>query len=317
MCEENTVTVEADYRRIKFFLFFVMATKNPSFSLDDFAKALNQEGYDLRKGQVVRGQVYEYSSDGAYIDIKGAKSPGFIPKKEISIAEVEDISEILPLKEEREFLIIRDQNADGQVLLSIRQLAIKQVWDDLIEAQQKGQTLQARVTGVNRGGVTVDVLSLRGFIPRSHLLEKDNLDSLVDQSLTVNILELDQDKNKIVFSQRLASQSLGFSQLEVGQLAEGKVASVKPFGVFVDIEGVTGLIHIKEVSQKYVDSLPELFPVGQIVKAMVIDLDEGRQRISLSTRILENYPGEVVEKLSEVMDSAEARAERAKKLIPS
>lgn len=292
-----------------------MATKNPSFSLDDFAKALDQQNYDLHKGQIVKGQVESYTSDGAYIDIKGAKSPGFIPKKEISVVEVEDISEILPLKEERDFLIIREQNADGQILLSIRQLEMKQIWDQLLDAQNGSQSLQARVTGVNRGGVTVEVHSLRGFIPRSHLLEKDDLDSLVDQSLSVSILELDPERNKIVLSQRLASQSIGFSQLEVGQLVEGKVMGVKPFGVFVDIEGVTGLIHIKEVSQKYVDSLPTLFPVGQIIKAMVISLDEGRHRISLSTRILENYPGEVVEKLSEVMESAEARSERAKKLI--
>jgi small subunit ribosomal protein S1 len=292
-----------------------MATKNPSFSLDDFAKALDQHSYDLHKGQIVKGQVDSYTSDGAYIDIKGAKSPGFIPKKEISVAEIEDISQILPLKQERDFLIIREQNADGQILLSIRQLEIKQVWDDLIEIQNKGQSLQARVTGVNRGGVTVEVNSLRGFIPRSHLLEKDNLESLIEQSLTVTILELDVERNKVVLSQRLASQSLGFSQLEVGQLVEGKVMGVKPFGVFVDIEGVTGLIHIKEVSQKYVESLAVLFPIGEIIKAMVISLDEGRHRISLSTRVLENYPGEAVEKLSEVMESAEARAERAKKLI--
>jgi len=292
-----------------------MATKNPSFSLDDFAKALDQQNYDLHKGQIVKGQVESYTSDGAYIDIKGAKSPGFIPKKEISVVEVEDISEILPLKEERDFLIIKEQNADGQMLLSIRQLEMKQIWDQLLDAQNGGQSLQARVTGVNRGGVTVEVHSLRGFIPRSHLLEKDDLDSLVDQSLSVSILELDPERNKIVLSQRLASQSIGFSQLEVGQLVEGKVMGVKPFGVFVDIEGVTGLIHIKEVSQKYVESLPTLFPVGQIIKAMVISLDEGRHRISLSTRILENYPGEVVEKLSEVMESAEARSERARKLI--
>jgi small subunit ribosomal protein S1 len=147
------------------------------------------------------------------------------------------------------------------------------------------------------------------------LIEKDDLNSLIDQLLTVNILELDRDRNKLVFSQRMASESVSFGQLQVGQLIEGKVSSVKPFGVFVVLDGVTGLIHIKEVSQKYIDSLPNLFPVGQLVKAMIIDLEEGRRRVSLSTRLLENYPGEIVDKFPEVMDSAEARAERAKKLI--
>ncbi|EAW38301.1 S1 RNA-binding domain-containing protein [Lyngbya sp. PCC 8106] len=292
-----------------------MNTKNTSFSLDDFARALEQHDYDLQKGQVVRGQVFEYTSDGVYIDILGGKSPGFLPRKEASLADVEDLSEILPLQEEREFLVIREQNAEGQVLLSIRQLELEKVWDRLNESQQQAQSFQVRVTGMNRGGVTVDFDSLRGFIPRSHLSEKEDLNSLIDQLLTVHILELDRDRNKLVFSQRLASESVSFGQLEVGQLIEGKVSSVKPFGVFVDLDGVTGLIHIKEVSQKYIESLPTLFPVGQAVKALVIDLEEGRRRVSLSTRLLENYPGEIVEKFPEVMDSAEARAERAKKLI--
>jgi small subunit ribosomal protein S1 len=292
-----------------------MNTKNTSFSLDDFAKALEQHDYDLRKGQVVRGQIFEYASDGVYVDIIGGKSPGFLPRREASLADVEDLSEILPLREEREFLVIREQNAEGQVLLSIRQLELDQVWDRLSESQKHNQSFQVRVTGMNRGGVTVEFDSLRGFIPRSHLIEKDDLNSLIDQLLTVNILELDRDRNKLVFSQRMASESVSFGQLQVGQLIEGKVSSVKPFGVFVDLDGVTGLIHIKEVSQKYIDSLPNLFPVGQLVKAMIIDLEEGRRRVSLSTRLLENYPGEIVDKFPEVMDSAEARAERAKKLI--
>jgi small subunit ribosomal protein S1 len=292
-----------------------MATNETSFSLDDFAKALEEHNYELQKGQIVSGQVFEYGTDGAYVDIVGAKSPGFLPRKEAAVAEVEDLAEILPLKEEREFLIIRDQNADGQVLLSIRQLELQKVWNELAEAQRSGKSLPVQVTGVNRGGVTVDVNGLRGFIPRSHLLERDNLNRLIDDLLTVNIIELDRDRNKLVLSQRMATETVGFSQLELGQLVEGTVSSVKPFGVFVDLEGVTGLIHIKEVSQKFIESLADLFPVGQSVKALIIDLDEGRRRVSLSTRLLENYPGEMVEKLSEVMESAEARAERARKLI--
>jgi small subunit ribosomal protein S1 len=292
-----------------------MATNETSFSLDDFAKALEEHDYELQKGQIVSGQVFEYGTDGAYVDIVGAKSPGFLPRQEAAVADVEDLAEILPLKEEREFLIIRDQNADGQVLLSIRQLELQRVWNELAEAQRSGKSLQVQVTGVNRGGVTVDVNGLRGFIPRSHLLERDNLNRLIDDLLTVNIIELDRDRNKLVLSQRMATETVGFSQLELGQLAEGTVSSVKPFGVFVDLDGVTGLIHIKEVSQKFIESLADLFPVGQSVKALIIDLDEGRRRVSLSTRLLENYPGEMVEKSSEVMDSADARAERARKLI--
>lgn len=288
-----------------------------SFTMDDFAKALEQPqyNYEFKKGQIVTGKVNSYESEGIYVDV-GGKSLALLPFPEASLGDIEDLSEALPLQQEREFLIIREQDADGEVLLSIKQLEINQIWERLAELEAGGQSFQVRVIGTNKGGVTVDIQSLRGFVPRSHLLARDNLESLIDQVLTVNFLELDQEKKKIVMSQRLATQSAGFSKLAVGQLLEGKVVGVKPFGVFVDLEGLTGLLHITQVSQKRVDSLSTIFSQGNLVKAMIVDLDEGRKRISLSTKVLENYPGEMLEKIDEVMESADARAERARKALP-
>jgi len=285
-----------------------------SFSMDDFAKALEQHDYEFKKGQVVRGKVYNYESDGAYVDI-GGKSLAYVPLKEVSVKASGDWSEVLPLHEEMDFLIIGEQDADGQITLSRRQLEVKRLWDELTELQEEGKSLQVRVSGVNKGGVTVDVRGLRGFIPRSHLGERDDLDALIGQTLTATLLEADRDRNKLILSQREATRSAGFSQLELGQLVEGKIVSIKPFGVFVDFDGITGLLHIKQVSQSFIESLPAVFQVGQPIKAIIVGLDEGKGRISLSTRILENYPGEVLEKMAEVMDSAEARAERAKQKV--
>ncbi|MEG3897375.1 MULTISPECIES: S1 RNA-binding domain-containing protein [unclassified Microcoleus] len=285
-----------------------------SFSMDDFAKALEQHNYEFQKGQVVRGKVFEYDSNGAYVDI-GGKSSAFLPIEEAALRTVTDLSEVVPLEEEREFLIIREQDADGQVTLSLRQLQIQQAWEDLIELQETGKVLQVRVSGANKGGVTVDVQGMRGFIPRSHLVERDNMESLIGQSLSVNFLEVDREREKLVLSQRMATQSNAFTQLQIGQLVEGKVSSIKPFGVFVDLEGVSGLLHIKQVSQKYIDNLGKVFAAGQPLKALVIDLDQSRGRISLSTRVLENYPGEMVDKMADVMDTAEERSERARKTL--
>lgn len=282
--------------------------------MDDFAKALEQHNYEFQKGQVVRGKVFEYDSNGAYVDI-GGKSSAFLPIEEAALRTVTDLSEVVPLDEERDFLIIREQDADGQVTLSLRQLQIQQAWEDLIELQETGKVLQVRVSGANKGGVTVDVQGMRGFIPRSHLVERDNIESLIGQSLSVNFLEVDREREKLVLSQRMATQSNAFRDLQVGQLVEGKVSSIKPFGVFVDLEGVSGLLHIKQVSQKYIDNLGKLFAPGQPLKALVVDLDEGRGRISLSTRVLENYPGEMVDKMADVMDTAEERSERARKTL--
>ncbi|MGB3510270.1 MAG: S1 RNA-binding domain-containing protein [Microcoleaceae cyanobacterium] len=288
-----------------------------SFSMDDFAKALEQPQYDyeFKKGQIVTGKVYSYESEGVYIDI-GGKSLALLPMQEAFLGVTQDLSEALPLEQEREFLIIREQNAEGEVLVSVKQLEINQIWEKLAELETGGQSFPVRVIGTNKGGVTVDIESLRGFIPRSHLLQRENLDSLIDQLLTVNFLELNQDKNKIVLSQRLAAQSAGFSQLTVGQLIEGKAVGIKPFGVFVDLEGITGLLHITQISQKRIDSLSTIFAVGNVIQAIIVDLDEGRKRISLSTKVLENYPGEMLENMEEVMQSADARAERARKALP-
>ncbi|MGA7937367.1 MAG: S1 RNA-binding domain-containing protein [Kovacikia sp.] len=285
-----------------------------SFSMDDFAKALEQFNYEFQKGQTVSGRAVSYESDGAYIDI-GAKSLAFLPVSEASLRGVTDLSAILPLDEEREFLIVREQDGDGQVTLSLRQLEIKQLWVDLAEMQEGSQTLQVRVTGMNKGGVTVDVRGLRGFIPRSHLVERDNLEALKGTTLTASILELDQNRNKLVLSNRLATRSAVFSQLEVGQLVEGKVSSIKPFGVFVELDGTSGLLHINQISQNYVESLSALFQIGQPIKAMIANIDEGKGRISLSTKALENFPGEMLEKKEDVMAEAESRKDRARKAI--
>ncbi|MBD2499251.1 S1 RNA-binding domain-containing protein [Anabaena azotica] len=281
-----------------------------SFTMDDFAKALENHDYQFQKGQVVYGKVFQLDPDGAYVDI-GGKSSAYIPRDEASLRAVTDLAEVLPLNEELEFLIIREQNEEGQVTLSRRQLEIQHIWEKLAQLQENSQTVEVRVTGVNKGGVTVDFQTLRGFIPRSHLTERDNLEALKGKTLTAGFLEVDRNNKKLVLSQRLVARSSNFSQLEIGQLVEGKVTGIKPFGVFVDLDGLSALLHIKQVSQKFIESLEKVFQIGQTVKAVIIDLDEGKNRVAISTRALENFPGEVLENFEEVMASAEARAHRA------
>jgi len=287
---------------------------NETFSMDDFANALESYNYEFQKGQIVRGKVVSYDTNGVYVDI-GAKSLAFVPEQEVSLRGVKELSAVLPQDEEGEFLIVREQDADGQVTLSLKQLEIRKTWERLAEIQDSNQSLSVRVTGTNKGGVTVDVQGVRGFIPRSHLVERDDLESLVKTTLTATIIELDQDKKKLVLSNRLASRSAAFSQLEIGQLVEGKVSGIKPFGVFVDMNGTSGLLHINQISQKYIESLSTVFQVGQLIKAMIVNLDEGQGRISLSTKVLENYPGEILENLETVMTEAGDREARARKAV--
>jgi small subunit ribosomal protein S1 len=289
------------------------STSAEIFSMDDFAKALDAEAVSFEKDQLVRGKIHSYDSDGVYVDING-KSLAFVPAEEIVADDSADLSALLPIGDEQEFLIIREQNADGQVTLSKRQLQVRYAWSRVDEIQSNKESIQLKVTGVNKGGVTVNFQGIRGFIPRSQLVDRD-LESLVGTSIPGIIIEADKDKNKLVFSQRQATRSANFSQLELGQLVTGTIVGIKPFGAFVEFEGNTGLIYIKQVSQNRIEACEKLFTIGQEIKAMIIDLDEANGKISLSTRVLENHPGEMLENMTEVMASAEARSERAAKKL--
>jgi small subunit ribosomal protein S1 len=283
--------------------------------MEDFENALEQYDYEFQRGQVVKGKPVNYDNNGVYVDI-GAKSAAFLPLEEASLRRVTDLSVIAPLDEEREFLIVREQDADGQITLSLRQLEFKKAWERLAEVQADDRSLQVRVTGVNKGGVTVDADGLRGFIPRSHLTERNDLESLVGQSLSATILELNQSAKKLVLSNRQATRSEVINQYELGQLVTGKVSGIKPFGVFVELEGgATGLLHINQISQNFVESLNNLFTPGQLVKALIADIDTGKGRIALSIKGLEKHPGEMLEQLPQVMAEAEERYDKARKLL--
>ena len=280
-----------------------------SFSAEDFAQALSQHDYTFQVGETVWGKAVSYDNDGVYVDI-GGKAAAFLPSREVSLQATANVAEVLPLQEDREFLIIRGQDAEGQILLSIRRLKLKHLWEQLQTLQADNQTMEVRVTGMNKGGVTVDVKGLRGFIPRSHLTERENLEALQGQLLTVSFLEVDPDRKKLVLSNRLAESSTRMGEFELGQLVSGTIASIKPFGAFVDLQGVTGLLHIKEISQKYVGVLDEFLTVGDPIKVVILDLDPGRGRISLSTKVLENRPGEMLDQREQVMAEAEVRVRR-------
>ncbi|MDB9493192.1 S1 RNA-binding domain-containing protein [Spirulina major CS-329] len=294
-------------------------SSQPSFSMDDFAQALEKESYtfNFERGSVVTGKVFEYTSDGAFVDI-GGKAAGFIPIDEIAVTRVSNLEAALPQDEALEFLIIRDQDADGQVILSRRQLAIQQLWQDLEALQDEGKTLEMQVTGSNRGGLMGQVYGLRAFIPRSHLLESEKqllndgkADVLTGQTLTVTCLEVSQERRKLVLSQRNAARTSAMKTIEIGALLEGTVVNLQPYGAFVDVGGLTGLLHVKQISRNTVQAPSTVLSIGQAIKVVVLDVDEQKNRLSFATKVLERYPGELLEKFDAVMADAEERLQAA------
>ncbi len=291
-----------------------MTESAASFSMEDFEKALGQFDYEFSKGQIVTGKAVAYESDTALIDI-GGKSPGILPRDEASVYATNDLSAVVPVGEEREFLIIREQNADGQVTLSLRQLETRKIWQHLLEMKDNNESLQVRVTGSNKGGVSVDALGLRAFIPRSHLVDRGNIEALKGQTLSAVVLDMEENRNRIVLSNRLAARAANFSRLQIGQVVEGTVTGIRPFGAFVEFDGNSGLLHVSQISNKRIDDINNILTVGQTVKVLIADLNEGENRIALTTKHFESFPGEIIESAQKVFDEADDRTERARKVL--
>jgi len=286
------------------------------FDFDEqaFLAALDENEPVGTTGEVVNGVVVEHESDGIYVDI-GGKAPGFMPKAECGLGVITDLKNRFPKGTRVDVLVTGEQNADGMVTISCRALALRQAWEKVRQLEKEGRVLQVKVTGFNRGGVTVDVEGLRGFIPRSQLQEGDNHEALVGRTLGVTFLEVSPETRKLVLSEKRAATAARFAELEVGQLVSGQVASLKPYGFFIDLGGVSGLLHQSCVTGGGLRDLREAFSPGETIQALVTDLDPGRGRIALNTALLENQPGELLIDKATVMAEARDRANRARQLL--
>jgi small subunit ribosomal protein S1 len=284
------------------------------FDEEAFLAALEENEPVGTTGEVVSGTVISLDSDGVYVDI-GGKAPGFMPKRECGLGVITNLRERFPAGLPVEVLVTREQNADGMVTVSVRALALRQSWEKVRAMEKEGRVLQVRVNGFNRGGVTCDVEGLRGFIPRSQLEQGDRHEELVGRTLGATFLEVNPETRKLVLSEKKAATAARFAELEVGQLVEGRVASLKPYGIFVDLGGVSGLLHHSAVSGGVLRDLREVFQPGDTVRALVTQLDPGRGRIALNTALLEGQPGEILVNREKVMAEAGDRAHRARETL--
>lgn len=284
------------------------------FDEEAFLAALDENEPVGTTGEVVRGVVIGPESDGVYVDI-GGKAPAFMPKSECGLGVITNIKERFPKGLAIEVLVTREQNADGMVTISCRALALRHSWDKVKQLEKDGKVVQVKITGFNRGGVTGDLEGLRAFIPRSQLQEGENHEALVGRTLGLAFLEVNADTRKLVLSEKRAASAARFSDLEVGQLVEGQVVSVKPYGFFVDLGGVSGLLHHSCVTGGSMRELREVFDQGDRVKALITELDPARGRIALNTALLEGQPGELLIDKEKVMAEAVDRANRARSVL--
>lgn len=256
----------------------------------------------LRAGETVAGTVAAISGVEATIDL-GARPAGVVSIHEAG-SEQPHVGEPIVAT------VVQPEGPDGRVVLSLRR-ARHRPWARMEELRRSGEIVDAEVIEANRGGVVVDV-GMRGFVPLSQLGSVGAVDtnkpgvpepvrSLVGRQLHLRVLEVDPKRDRLILSEKSATQQLrrerkarGAAQLAVGAVIEGKVASVASYGVFVDVGVADGLVHRSEITWEKGVEPTSLFTVGQPVRVVVVDIDRERQRISLSMKRLADDPWEAL-----------------------
>jgi small subunit ribosomal protein S1 len=295
---------------------FIIERKVDEFDFDEsaFLEALNENEPIGATGETIKGKVIALESDGLYIDI-GGKAPGFMPKKECGLGVITNFKEKFTIGLEMEVLVIKEQNADGMVTVSARALILRQSWEKVESSAKNGELIQVNINGFNRGGLTCDVDGLRGFIPRSQLEDGQDYQSLVSKTLKVAFLEVNPETRKLVLSEKKALLVSKFADLKLGQLIEGEVLAIKPYGFFVDLGGASGLLHQSSITNGSIRNLREIFVEGEVIKALITEIDLERGRIGLNTALLENTPGELIIDKEKVMIEASERSLKTKSLF--
>lgn len=286
--------------------------KKEALTMEDLLKNEGVELFGLKKGQDVKGKITAIKSKAIYIDI-GGKTDAVVAGKEFEF--VKDYASDLKEGDEIEVQVKQPESDKGQILVSIRGAASGYGWNYFEEKLKNGGEVSVFGKELNRGGtVVIAPFGFFGFIPGSQIGSKYDADpeKLLGKKVKAKVLEVDQTKNRLVFSERLVSEpdkvgeeASAMEHLEVGEVFEAEVVRVEPFGVFVKIDqdknGVVlhleGLVHISEISWEKVDNVSGMFRPKDKVKVKLINKSEGRLQFSIKRlvsdpweNIAEKYP---------------------------
>lgn len=265
------------------------------YSDEDFEALLSKYDYKFKRGDIVKGVVCAYESDGAIVDI-GSKSTAFVPAYEVSSDRKAKAEEVLEKNTEYEFLITQDCDENGKFILSYKKVAAAHTWAELEKVKEADETIAVVVSQVVKGGLIADVSGVQGFIPQGQLSAKENACAAGDK-IEVKILTLDKSQNNLILSNKKVyetnmaeTRKNVFSQIEVGQVVKGEVVRITDFGAFVNVGGVDCLLPLSQISWKWVEHPTDLLKVGQEINVEIIDIDFNKQRISLSLKNTEPDP---------------------------
>ena len=265
-------------------------------------EALLDENQDASKkviaGDTVDGKVISIKKHEILIDL-GSQGVGLVPRREASYIKDLEVGADVTAS------VIEAEMDDGYVLLSLRKAVKDKGWDLVQEKMDNAETVEVTPYDANRGGLLVEYEGIRGFLPVSQLsaehyprvgsADKDEilqrLNSLVGKSIKVRILDAIKKENKLIFSEKEAIKdglAERFANLKVGDIIHGVVTGVVDFGVFVNVDGIEGLVHISEISWERVNNPSDYVKVGDEIDAKIIAID--KERLSLSMKQLMEDP---------------------------
>jgi len=263
----------------------------------------------IKEGEIVRGTVLDVTRDDVIVDV-GFKSEGIIPIDEfprpINIRVGEEIDVYLE----------QIEDANGQLILSKQKADFMRVWDKIREIHDSGLPVEGRVIRRIKGGLVVDVLGVDAFLPGSQvaLRQVPDFDALINKNMGVKIIKINKNRRNIVVSRRVVLEEERehmrgklLHEIEVGQVRPGTVKNITDFGVFIDLGGVDGLLHITDMSWGRIRHPSEMVSLGATIDVKILDIDDKTQRISLGLKQMTPYPWENIEQKFPVGNKVKGR----------
>ncbi|MCS7300645.1 MAG: S1 RNA-binding domain-containing protein [Fimbriimonadales bacterium] len=265
----------------------------------DMEEALEQGFPSFEPGEVIQATVVQVDRDAALVDV-GVKTEVKIPKEELSTGKVESAADVVQVGDTIDVKVVRTRGEEGTPVLSKREADFDKLWNSIVAAYQNKETLEAMVEDAVKGGVVVNI-GVRCFVPASQIarrLPPNQLDRLVGEVLPIKIIDIDEEKRKVVASNKLADEEIRkrreeeerqrrervFATLKVGQRFHGVVKRITSYGAFVDIGEYEGLLHISEMSWARVNDPREVLKEGDEIEVVVIRLEPENGKVALSRR---------------------------------
>ncbi len=252
---------------------------------------------DIKEGEVVQGTVIGVTRDDVIVDV-GFKSEGIIP--------ITEFTQPLNIKvgDEIEVFLEQIEDSNGQLILSKQKADFMRVWEKIREVHDSGDTIEGTVARRIKGGLVVDIMGVDAFLPGSQvaLRQVPDFDALIGQQMQVKIIKINKSRRNIVVSrsvvleeERESLRSTLLNEIAVNQIRQGVVKNITDFGVFIDLGGVDGLLHITDMSWGRIRHPSEMVSLGEKIDVKILDFDEKTSRISLGLKQMTPYPWENVE----------------------